>query len=48
MILTQTPPVTAKRPAWLLILTPPAFIAYFAIAVATIAKEADSRCTSYG
>jgi hypothetical protein len=43
MTLTRTPPrADAKRPAWLLILTLPAFVAYLALAVATIAEEADS------
>jgi hypothetical protein len=42
MTLTHTPPVTVKRPAWLLILTLPAFIAYLAVAGATIAQEAES------
>jgi hypothetical protein len=43
MALTHTPPHTAtKRPAWLLVLTLPAFIAYVALAVATIAQKVDS------
>ena len=40
---TQTPHLTdVKRPAWLLVLTLPAFIAYLVLAVGTIAREADS------
>lgn len=43
MTLTRTPPRTdLRRPAWLLILTLPAFVAFLAVAVVTIAAEADS------
>lgn len=42
-LLTQTPPLTdVKRPAWLLVLTLPAFIAYLVLAVGTIPREANS------
>ena len=44
MTLTQTPPRTeVKRPAWLLVLTLPAFIAYLVLAVATIARRSSLR-----
>ena len=43
MTLTHTPSVTdAKRPAWLLLLTLPAFLAYLLLAVVTIAQKAES------
>ena len=41
MTLTLTPPqIGLKKPAWLLVATLPAYVAYLALAVATIAREA--------
>ncbi len=43
MTLTHAAPMTeTRRPAWLLILTLPIYIAYLVVAVATIAQEADT------
>lgn len=43
MTLTHASPTTGtRRPAWLLILTLPMFVAYLVVAVTTIAQEADT------
>src|SRR5690242_12255319 len=44
MTLTRTPPrtTTTRRAAWLLVLTLPAFVAYLAVAVTTVARKVDS------
>jgi len=43
MTLTHAAPATeTRRPAWLLVLTLPIFIAYVVVAVATIAQKADT------
>jgi hypothetical protein len=39
---TTRPTINLKRPAWLLVLTLPAFVAYVALAVTTLATETDS------
>jgi len=43
MTITLDPPVTAvRRPGWLLVATLPAYAAYLAVAVTTIAQQAHS------
>ncbi len=42
MTLTAAPETATKRPAWLLVLTLPAFVGYLVVAVATIATKVET------